>query len=175
MVRRILMPQKPACLDPTGQEKVEIQAMLRRCGLGELWVHSDCIAWLISFAADEVHGMGVMAPKCNTTAPSRLPNCDKFPGLHRSYSNLWNKICFEWVEGPPELVKHKRCMALKSLTGEMVRMLHPQCDAVDELAHEARWAVADHVVDAWAQSILDDKEAAFLDRAGLTTRTDPLN
>ena len=167
------MPQKPACLDPTGQEKVEIQAVLGGCRHGGLWVHSDCIAWLISFAADEMHGTGVVSPIFKETAPPRLRNCETFPGLHRSYSKLYEHICFEWVEGPPELVKRKRCLAFESLTGEMVRMVHPQFDSVDEFTHEARRVVADHVVDAWAQSILDDKEAAFLERVGLPTRTAP--
>ena len=166
VIKTLLLPQKPSRADPSGSGLAEVIAMYRGGQRRQLWLGLDSMEWLISFAADEINLQGVIAPYFEEAPADRTPTCPQIPGLWKSYTGKLNRICFQFLEGPPAVLNRTRYMSLGSITEPIYKAYKHQvstcCDDFEAATKLMKRHLAEKFVLMWAQSMLDGHEETFV-------------
>jgi hypothetical protein len=142
-------------------------AMVRGLNGRDLWIDVASLAWLVSFAADELSRHGIVspyvAPKHITTPNPNVAGC---PGLWRQYDHNYKRYMFEFVEQVDGLplgeVGVRRYLSLGSITDSLWKTF----GTIDPDFHEAslgeKRAVALAIITAWCDAILHRTEHTFV-------------
>jgi hypothetical protein len=98
-VRNIFMPTRPACIagDSTSTKLIAVyRKAATTARVPTLWLRTDCLNWLLAYAADELHYQGVASTLDSAVADALLPrigNCPEVDGLYLE----WDFGAKEWI------------------------------------------------------------------------------
>ena len=88
MVETLAVPTRPICTGRGPGDTTTISAnrlgMSDRRSHAHLYLRTDCIGWLLAYAADELHHQGVIAPRL--VPQSRAGNCTAVAGLRLEWA-----------------------------------------------------------------------------------------
>jgi hypothetical protein len=149
LVEQLSVPTRPSCTGRGGDGTTTITIyrlpMADRRSNGHLYLRTDCIGWLLAYAADELHYQGVVAP-C-PVPQSRPANCAAVAGLRMEWAFATQEWACEFVDGPLLGTKHR--FAVRDLTK----------DQFDDMR-------ANNKLDAyWSNATLVDKKGVAKDIA----------
>ena len=97
------MPMRPPCADASCTETKQVSVYYSGKTAKKLYVHCDCIGWLIAYAADELHFQGVVDIDDNDD--TKIANCTAVADLRVEWdfqNKLWQS---EFVDGALRGVK----------------------------------------------------------------------
>ena len=102
----LTVPRRPPCAggQTSDTTTIFVYGMLATKARTPLYSRVDCLNWLLSYAADELHFQGV---PCNPLAAEdqKVANCAAVAGLNLEW-DFWKKAWLaEFVEGPLKGVK----------------------------------------------------------------------
>ena len=100
LVETLTVPTRPIC---TGRgdgatTTIRVYQTLASRSNARLYLRTDCIDWLLAYAADELHCQGVIAP-C-PVPQSRVGNRSEVAGLQLEWSFASQAWACEFVDGP---------------------------------------------------------------------------
>ena len=83
-VRELQMPMRPLC-SSTADAQSKTIFVYRKPGVAQttLWLRHDCLNWLLSYAADQLHFQDI--PRPQAPPQSRVGNCSEVPDVHLQY------------------------------------------------------------------------------------------
>ena len=121
-VHKLTMPTRPPCAAPDGTCKTVIHAYWADATSKRLpYLRTDCVDWLLAYAADELHFQGVV--RCEPTPPqSREANCPAVADLHVAW-NFNGKAWDGTFVGGPSNGQTKR-VALADINATLWSNLH---------------------------------------------------
>jgi len=106
VMRQLVMPTRPECAASAMQAGDTTLISLWRgpgkaktANNGKLYLRIDCLDWLLSYAADELHFQGIV-PSMPDAPQSRLANCEEVSDLFVAWdftANAWNA---SFIDGP---------------------------------------------------------------------------
>lgn len=99
--REFLVPTRPPCVACDKDGTTLVCVYLKReynKGIGTLYVRMDCIGWLLAYAADELHFMGVGRSKPEPIVEAK-PNCPAVAGLNLKWDFCAKAWDAKFVEG----------------------------------------------------------------------------
>jgi hypothetical protein len=97
------MPMRPPCADASCTDTKQVSVYYSGKTAKKLYVHCDCIGWLLAYAADELHFQGVVDIDDNDD--TKIANCTAVADLHVEWDfqkKLWQS---EFVDGALRGVK----------------------------------------------------------------------
>ena len=116
LVEQLSVPTRPSCTGRGGDGTTTITIyrlpMSDRRSNGNLHLRTDCIGWLLAYAADELHYQGIVAP-C-PVPQSRPANCAAVAGLRLEWAFATQEWACEFVDGV--LLGTERRSALRDFT-----------------------------------------------------------
>ena len=102
LVETLTVPTRPICTGRGDGDTTTISvyrlSMLDSRSNARLYLRTDCIDWLLAYAADELHYQGVIAP-C-PVPQSRVGNRSDVPGLRLEWAFASHEWACEFVDGP---------------------------------------------------------------------------
>ena len=102
LVETLTVPTRPICTGRGDGDTTTISvyrlSMLDSRSNARLYLRTDCIDWLLAYAADELHYQGVIAP-C-PVPQSRPGNCSAVAGLRLEWAFAPQEWACEFVDGP---------------------------------------------------------------------------
>ena len=102
LVETLSVPTRPVCTGCGDGDTTTIRVyrllMSDRRSNAHLHLRTDCIGWLMAYAADEFHYQGVVAP-C-FVPQSRVGNCATVAGLRSEWAFATQEWACEFVDGP---------------------------------------------------------------------------
>jgi len=106
VMRQLVMPTRPECAASAMQAGDTTLISLWRgpgkaktANNGKLYLRIDCLDWLLSYAADELHFQGIV-PSMPDAPQSRLANCEEVSDLFVAWdftAHAWNA---SFIDGP---------------------------------------------------------------------------
>ena len=106
VMRQLVMPTRPECAasamqawDTTLISLCRGPGKAKTANNGKLYLRIDCLDWLLSYAADELHFQGIV-PSMPDAPQSRLANCEEVSDLFVAWdftANAWNA---SFIDGP---------------------------------------------------------------------------
>jgi hypothetical protein len=106
VMRQLVMPTRPECAASAMQAGDTTLIPLWRgpgkaktANNGKLYLRIDCLDWLLSYAADELHFQGIV-PSMPDAPQSRLANCEEVSDLFVAWdftAHAWNA---SFIDGP---------------------------------------------------------------------------
>jgi len=110
----VRMPLRPPCADPACTDTKQVAIYYAGKTAKKIYVHCDCIDWLLAYAADELYFQGVV--DCGNADDTKSANCAAVADLRVEWNfekKLWQS---EFVGG--ELRGVKRCFSHADNTEE---------------------------------------------------------
>ena len=102
LVETLTVPTRPICTGRGDGDTTTIRvyrlSMLASRSNARLYLRTDCIDWLLAYAADELHYQGVIAP-C-PVPQSRIGNRSEVAGLRLEWAFASQAWACEFVDGP---------------------------------------------------------------------------
>ena len=102
LVETLAVPTRPICTGRGDGDTTTISvyrlSMSDSRSNARLYLRTDCINWLLAYAADELHYQGVIAP-C-PVPQSRVGNRSDVPGLRLEWEFASHEWACEFVDGP---------------------------------------------------------------------------
>jgi hypothetical protein len=98
-VRDIFMPMRPTCIagDSTSTKLISVyKKPVNTSRLPALWLRTDCLNWLLAYAADELHYQGVASTLDSAVADVQQPRIGNCPEVDDLYL-AWDFGAKEWV------------------------------------------------------------------------------
>ena len=94
------MPLRPTCADPNCSDTINVTVFLKGATNKELWIDVANVAWLITYAADEIAYQGVECKDEGTAVAAKTPNCKDVEHLHIAWNFQSKNYDAEFLGGP---------------------------------------------------------------------------
>jgi len=166
------MPTQPACVGrPNGEATTTKIYVYKSAGSGKgwalWWLRTDCLDWLLGYAADQLHFQNVPRPSVDS-ADLQTPNCPAVADMHLEWqfdAKAWDA---EFVAGKYAGTR-KRFLVADLNKGRWQKL--QKLSLVDEdWPLKSRFAKRDGakaLMIAWCEAIVNDKGPAFEREWGL--------
>ncbi|MDP7560748.1 MAG: hypothetical protein QF745_09425 [Planctomycetota bacterium] len=177
VVRALTMPMRPLCAAPEAKE-TKIITVYRKAAASEkpgssirnntaLYVRTDCLDWLLSYAADELYFQGVV-PTIETAPQSRTGNCPEVNDLYLEWDFGAKSWDAKFVAGTFENTTKR--LSIKDLDKDRWSKLQKGSPHIGDFSIASRVhvkSVAKLLITNWCKAIAGNKCAEFEKEWGL--------
>ena len=155
------MPLRPKCADTNCSDTVNVRVYLKGATNKELWIDVANVAWLITYAADEIAYQGVECKDDGTAVAAKSPNCKDVEHLHIAWNFQSASYDAEFLGGPaqgyavsisPGLL-HETIVRKTNQGSSHLRS--PKCCAKELLTHLCKARLEDNVEEYIANNGLE--------------------
>ena len=155
------MPLRPKCADTNCSDTVNVRVYLKGATNKELWIDVANVAWLITYAADEIAYQGVECKDDGTAVAAKAPNCKDVEHLHIAWNFQSASYDAEFLGGPaqgyavsisPGLL-HETIVRKTNQGSSHLRS--PKCCAKELLTHLCKARLEDNVEEYIANNGLE--------------------
>ena len=177
VVRALTMPMRPLCAAPEAKE-TKIITVYRKAAASQkpgssirnntaLYVRTDCLDWLLSYAADELYFQGVV-PTIEIAPQSRTGNCPEVNDLYLEWDFGAKSWDAKFVAGTFENTTKR--LSIKDLDKDRWSKLQKGSPHIGDFSIASRVhvkSVAKLLITNWCKAIAGDEGAQFENDWGL--------
>ena len=124
---------------------------------GNLYLRVDCLDWLLSYAADELHFQGVTQPESDTELPKA--NCPAVADLHLEWH--FGERAWHGQLASGELAGTRRCVGEADITKDRWCKLIQLSLVEGELSMAKQKTAAKQLITMWFSAIKRNEGARF--------------
>ena len=173
-VRELTMPMRPLCAAPEANS-TRIITVYRKAAASEaairnntaLYLRTDCLDWLLSYAADELYFQGVV-PTIEIAPQSRTGNCPEVNDLYLEWDFSARSWDATFVAGT--FANTTKSLSLKDLDKDRWSKLKMESPTIGDLSTATRLhmkTVAKLFITNWCKAIAGNECAEFEKEWGL--------